>query len=113
MANVLSLLELPRLGLNEAHAPIASLNRAKRNALMVCYCEGSLHKRKGVWLSASGNGDEQPIAGGTVADLARDGLLAITALDKKSKTAQLTGRGEWFARTIGSREVEIYKASCI
>jgi hypothetical protein len=40
----------------------------------------------------------------TVADLGRDGMLTLTVLGK-SASAQLTTRGNWFARTAAA-EVE-------
>jgi hypothetical protein len=35
------------------------------------------------------------------------------AQEGRNKTAQLTSRGSWFARTVASREKELYKASRI
>jgi hypothetical protein len=40
----------------------------------------------------------------TVADLGRDGMLILTVLGK-SASAQLTTRGNWFARTAAA-EIE-------
>jgi hypothetical protein len=39
------------------------------------------------------------ISGGTIADLARDGMLALTTINRLA-SAQLTERGKWFARTL-------------
>jgi hypothetical protein len=65
-----------------------------------------------VWTVPSAMSDEKPISGATVADLGRDGLLALTALGR-SKSAQLTQRGSWFARTLADRALELYKATSI
>ena len=41
----------------------------------------------------------KPISGSTIADLARDGMLALTTINRLA-SAQLTERGKWFARTL-------------
>jgi hypothetical protein len=112
MTDITSLSRLPLLGPNEPYAPIAVLSSAKRAALVACLTGGSLHKRGGVWTVPSAMSDEKPISGATVADLGRDGLLALTALGR-SKSAQLTQRGSWFARTLADRALELYKATSI
>jgi hypothetical protein len=92
------------LTLNEPRAPTAILSPAKRAALVTCLKgTGTLHKRCGVWVSESA-GTERPVSGMTVADLSRDGMLTLTVLGK-SASAQLTTRGNWFARTAAG-EIE-------
>jgi hypothetical protein len=88
----------------EPRAPLALLSPAKRSALITCLNGGgTLHKRCGVWLSES-SGTERPVSGMTVADLGRDGMLTLTVLGKNA-SAQLTPRGNWFARTAAA-EIE-------
>ena len=41
----------------------------------------------------------KPISGSTIADLARDGMLALTTINRLA-SAQLTERGKWFAWTL-------------
>jgi hypothetical protein len=91
----------PPLAANEPRAPIAVLTGAQRKALMVCLEAGTIHRCGGAWVPASGNGGEARISGITVADLARDGLLSIDAVGK-TRTARLTMRGSWFARTVAT-----------
>jgi hypothetical protein len=62
--------------------------------------DGILHKCSGAWTPALAESHER-ISGITVADLSRDGLLTITEIDKR-KSARLTPRGTWFARTAAS-----------
>jgi hypothetical protein len=81
----------PPLAANEPRAPIAVLTGAQRKALMVCLEAGTIHRY----------GGEARISGITVADLARDGLLSIDAVGK-TRTARLTMRGSWFARTVAT-----------
>ena len=87
---------------NEPRAPISILSPAKRAALIACLIGGgTLHKQRGVWTPASDGSCDKHIAGITVADLYRDGMLTITMLSKHA-SAQLTTRGSWFARTAAS-----------
>jgi hypothetical protein len=87
---------LSQLAPNERQAPIAILSLAKRNALVACLSAGGLHKNDGAWHGLSGG---IPLAGITVADLARDGMLTVTT-NHRLGSAQLTERGNWFARTL-------------
>ena len=87
------------LASDERHAPTAILSSAKRAALIACLNGGSLHKRCGVWASPSARVDDKPISGVTVADLGRDGMLTLSIF-RESAHAQLTTRGDWFARTV-------------
>jgi hypothetical protein len=89
------------LASNEPRAPIAILTPAQRKALLVCLEAGTIHRQAGAWAPASCNGTEPRISGITVADLARDGLLIIDAVGK-SRSARLTMRGSWFARTVAT-----------
>jgi hypothetical protein len=93
------------LASDEHRAPTASLSSAKRAALMACLNGGSLHKRCGVWTRPSTSAGEKPIAGATVADLGRDGMLTLSVLHG-SASARLTARGNWFARTVGTELAE-------
>ena len=94
-----------QLASGEQLAPIEILSPAKRAALVTCLKgDGTLHKRYGVWVSEAAAADDKPVAGMTVADLSRDGMLTLTVLGK-SASARLTTRGSWFARTaITSRQ---------
>ncbi len=89
---------LPLLAPDESRAPIAGLSPAKRAALIACFNGGSLHKRDGVWTGLPPTTFDKPVAGVTVADLARDGMLMLSMLPR-SASARLTTRGNWFART--------------
>jgi len=113
MTDINSLSRLPLLGPNEPHAPVAILSGAKRTALVACLRDGPLYKRGSGWTVPSATSDEKPIAGATVADLCRDGMLALTVLDRRSRSARLTPRGSWFARTLAVRALELHKAASI
>ena len=89
---------LPPLAPDDSRAPTASLSPAKRAALIACFNGGSLHKRDGVWTGLPRTIFDKPVAGVTVADLARDGMLTLSMLPG-SASARLTTRGSWFART--------------
>jgi hypothetical protein len=84
---------------DQRRAPTAILSSAKRAALIACLNGGSLHKRCGVWTAPSASVGDKPIAGATVADLGRDGMLTLSLLHG-SASARLTTRGDWFARTV-------------
>ena len=97
---------LPLLGPDELRAPIAILSSKKRAALVACLSGGgTLRKHDGVWIAASARPGDKPIAGVTVADLGREGMLTLTVLGE-SVSAQLTNRGSWFARTAASQSTE-------
>ena len=84
----------------DRRAPIEELSLIKRKALVACLQgNGILYKRSGTWTSSSTGSHADRISGITVADLSRDGLLAITTLHKHAST-RLTPRGVWFAQTI-------------
>jgi hypothetical protein len=87
---------LLRLAPNEAPAPIADLSLAKRNALVACLNAGGLYKKAGAWHGPCGS---RPLSGVTIADLGRDGMLRVTT-NNRLGSAQLTERGNWFARTL-------------
>jgi hypothetical protein len=76
-------------------APIRILSPAKKLALIECLNSNLLHKDKGFWRGLS----DKVISGGTIADLCREGMLAVT-INRKAFSAQLTERGAWFARTL-------------
>jgi hypothetical protein len=96
---------LPLLLPDEPRAPIATLSLAKRAALIACLNGGILHKQCGVWTAPSASTYDKPISGVTVADLGRDGLLTLSVLHG-SASAQLTTRGNWFARTVMAEMAE-------
>ena len=81
---------------NEPPAPIAILSLAQRNALVACINAGGLYKKAGAWHGPFGG---KPLSGVTIADLARDGMLTLTTKHRLG-SARLTGRGNWFARTL-------------
>jgi phage gp46-like protein len=66
----------------------ASLSAAKQTALVTCLLNDGLQKRAGWW----GDAANPKITGVTVADLARDGLLAINS---GRNSAWLTDHGSW------------------
>jgi hypothetical protein len=92
----------PKLQEKESRAPIAMLSPAQCKALLICLKAGSLFRSCGAWIGARISSDQR-ISGITVADLAREGLLLIETSGKK-KTAYLTAKGSWFARTAASSE---------
>jgi hypothetical protein len=81
----------------ETPAPIAILSAAQRIAIGECHTAGILHKLRGFW---AGEERVARIAGVTVADLVRDGLMSINQISARRSTARLTHRGQWFARTL-------------
>ncbi len=111
MTDITALSRVPLLGPNEPHAPIAILSTAKRAALVACLAAGSLCKQGRMWTLPCGP-NEKPIANTTIADLGRQGMLAITVLGR-NRSARLTPRGSWFARTLAARELELAKANSI
>jgi hypothetical protein len=86
---------------NELPAPASALSPAKCAALIACLTGGSLCKQRGFWVSPHGINLGSRIAGVTVADLARDGMLNIVWIGKRA-VARLTARGIWYARTLAS-----------
>ena len=87
---------LPLLARNKQRASISLLSPAKRTALIQSFDNNGLYKQKGCW---QGSSDSKPISGSTVADLRRDGMLTVTTNQQRG-LAQLTERGNWFARTL-------------
>jgi hypothetical protein len=83
----------------DTRAAIAALSPIKCAALVICLQGGGvLYKRSGVWSPTAAGELNERISGNSVADLARDGFLTITATGKHA-SARLTPRGEWLART--------------
>jgi len=80
----------------EPPAQIDILSPARRNALIACFNAGRLHKKDGAWRGPLGGIAQSGI---TIADLARDGMLTVTKTHRLG-SAQLTERGNWFARTL-------------
>jgi len=93
------------LASNEPRAPIVHLSPAKRAALIAGINGGTLQKQSGVWRAPSASTCDKPIAGNTVADLARDGMLTLTKIGRNA-SPQLTARGSWYARTALAETVE-------
>ena len=81
---------------DERRAPVDGLSPMKQYALTTCFTAGELRKKDGVWHGPPNN---RPLAGATVADLVREGMLTVTA-NQQMSLAQLTARGNWFARTL-------------
>jgi hypothetical protein len=75
---------------------LAMLSSTKRNALIACFNAGALHKNAGAWHGALGG---KPVAGTTIADLSRDGMLTVTT-NRRLGSAYLTERGNWFAQAL-------------
>jgi hypothetical protein len=88
---------------NKPRAPIALLSLAKRTALIECFNNNSLDKRSGCWCGAP---ERKHISGGTVADLARDGMFSVIT-NRSHGSARLTERGQWFARTLIEAVTEV------
>jgi hypothetical protein len=80
---------------DERHA-MSQLSATSRGAVVECFDHGRLQKYKGCWY---GPLDGKPISGNTVANLGRDGLLAITK-EKQAGSASLTERGHRIARML-------------
>ena len=81
---------------NKPRAPIVLLSLAKRTALIECFNNNGLHKRRGSW---SGTLEGKHISGVTVADLSRDGMFFVIT-NRQYGSAGLTERGQWFARAL-------------
>lgn len=88
------------LVLDETPAPIIGLSMAKHIALIECHIAGQLNKLHGSW---GAEGTLARIAGVTVSDLARDGMLVVNTASFRKATARLSERGAWFARTLARR----------
>ena len=77
-------------------AAVADLSPTKRAAVIECFNNRGLHKCNGYWC---GPPEGKHISGVTVADLARDGVFTVIK-NLRHGSAQLTERGQWFARTL-------------
>jgi hypothetical protein len=75
---------------------VAVLSPTKRTAVIECFNNNGLHKRRGYWW---GTPEGKHISGITVADLARDGIFSVI-INLRHGSARLTERGQWFARTL-------------
>ena len=78
---------------NEPPAPIANLSLAQRNALIACINAGGLYKQAGAWHGPFGG---KPLAGVTIANLARDGMLTVST-NHRLGSAKLTAAWHWVA----------------
>ena len=81
---------------NNRRAPVAVLSPTKRTAVIECFNNNGLHKRRGYWW---GTPEGKHISGTTVADLSRDGIFSVV-INLRYGSARLTERGHWFARTL-------------
>src|SRR5580700_7818252 len=96
-ATVTSALTLtPLVIANKRRAPVAVLSPTKRTAVIECFNNNGLHKRRGCWC---GTPEGKHISGVTVADLSRDGMVSVIT-NRQYGSAGLTERGQWFARTL-------------
>ena len=100
-----SSLVLHPLAPDEPRAPVSILTLAQRTALVTCLNGGRLYKQRGVWTPSLAGPCNKGIAGVTVADLSRDGMLSLT-IQGRHASAQLTTRGSWFARTAAAEKAE-------
>ena len=99
-------LVLHPLAPDEPRAPVSILTLAQRTALVTCLNGGGrLYKQRGVWTPLLAGPCDKGIAGVTVADLSRDGMLSLT-IQGRHASAQLTTRGSWFARTAAAEKAE-------
>ena len=64
----------PALTADKRRAPVAILSPTKRAAIIECFSNSGLHKRRGYWC---GTAEGKHISGATVADLARDGMFSV------------------------------------
>lgn len=88
------------LTLDETPAPIVGISPAQCIALIECHIAGQLKKFHGSW---GADGTLARIAGVTVSDLTRDGMLVVNSTTYRKETARLSERGAWFARTLVAR----------
>ena len=93
---ITSIVMLPSLVIEKPCAAVADLSPAKRAAVIECFNNRGLHKCNGYWC---GPPEGNHISGVTVADLARDGVFTVIK-NLRHGSAQLTERGQWFARTL-------------
>src|SRR5438128_12621353 len=81
----------------------ANLSPTKLRALVACLAaDGTLHRCHGAWTPGPSGFSEERIPGMTVADLIRDGMLALTTHGRRSP-AQLTALGREFAEAATAR----------
>jgi len=80
-------------------ARVTILTAAQCKALLACLQDGTLVRSCGAW-RAERNADHR-ISSITIADLGREGLLNIN-ISGKHKSAHLTEKGSWFARTLAA-----------
>jgi hypothetical protein len=78
---------------------VEKLSLSKRKALVACLAsDGMLYRCNGAWASSEAS---DLIFGITVADLIRDGLLALATTDKRAPV-QLTQLGKLYAERAAS-----------
>jgi hypothetical protein len=93
---ITSIVTRPSLVIEKPCAAVADLSPTKRAAVIECFNNRGLHKCNGYWC---GPPEGKHISGVTVADLARDGVFTVIK-NLRHGSAQLTERGQWFARTL-------------
>jgi hypothetical protein len=93
---ITSIVMLPSLVIEKPCAAVADLSPTKRAAVIECFNNRGLHKCNGYWC---GPPEGKHISGVTVADLARDGVFTVIK-NLRHGSAQLTERGQWFARML-------------
>jgi hypothetical protein len=81
---------------NKRRVSVAVLSPTKRTAVIECFNNNGLHKRRSCWW---GTPEGKHISGVTVAGLARDGIFS-EIINLRHGSARLTERGQWFARTL-------------
>ena len=96
---ITSIVMLPSLVIEKPCAAVADL-ASQTSRRDQCFNNRGLHKCNGYWC---GPPEGKHISGVTVADLARDGVFTVIKTVIKNLrhgSAQLTERGQWFARTL-------------
>ena len=96
--------QLESVKAQEPRAPVAVLTPAQCKALLACLHAGTLIRSRGSW-QAEADESDQRMSGITIADLGREGLLTIN-ISGKHKSACLTEKGGWFARTLAAAHSE-------
>src|ERR1700694_1870166 len=87
-----ALTRTPSVVANKRRAPVAVLSPTKRTAVIECFNNNGLHKRRGYWW---GTPEGKHISGVTVADLARDGIFSVV-INLRHGSARPTERADSF-----------------
>jgi hypothetical protein len=92
---------------DEPRAPVNTMSRCEREALLACLDAGELQKRAGAWRSPDG---AFTAAGVTIANLTRDGFMKLTGPKRKAHrcaSAKLNTRGLWYARSLATQATKV------